>query len=152
MADFGCGYGTFTIPAAQIITGKIYAFDIEPEMIDAVKRKAKTLNLGNVEAIIRDFISEGSGLKNASVDYVFLFNILHLEKPETLLSESYRILKIGGKVGIIHWNYDPNTPRGPPMAIRPRPEQIRRWAESVGFVFRQKFDLKPYHYGLVLNK
>lgn len=152
VADFGCGYGTFTIPAAKIIAGKIYAFDIEPEMIDVVKRKAKTLNLGNVEAIQRDFISEGSGLRDESVDYVFLFNVLHLEKPELLLNESHRILKQGGKVGIIHWNYDSTTPRGPPMAIRPRPEQCRRWAESVGFVFEQKFDLKPYHYGLVLNK
>ena len=152
VADFGCGYGTFTIPAARIISGKIYAFDIEPEMIKTVKQKAKALNLGNVEAILRDFISEGSGLKDESVDYVFLFNILHGEKPEQLLKESYRILKLGGKVGIIHWNYDATTPRGPPMDIRPRPEQCRRWAESVGFIFEQKFDLKPYHYGLVLRK
>ena len=152
VADFGCGYGTFTIPAARIIAGKIYAFDIEPEMIKTVKRKAKALNLGNVEAILRDFMSEGSGLKDGSVDYVFLFNVLHGEKPEQLLKESYRILKFGGKVGIIHWNYDATTPRGPPMDIRPRPEQCRRWAESVGFIFEQKFDLKPYHYGLVLRK
>ena len=152
VADFGCGYGTFTIPAAKIIAGKIFALDIEPEMIEIVQRKAKTLNLGNVKAIVRDFMSEGSGLRDASVDYVFLFNVLHLEKPETLLNESYRILKHGGKVGIIHWNYDSTTPRGPPMAIRPRPEQCRRWAESVGFIFEQKFDLKPYHYGLVLHK
>jgi SAM-dependent methyltransferase len=152
VADFGCGYGTFTIPAAKIISGKIYAFDIEPEMIETVKRKAKILNLGNVRAIVRDFMLEGSGLMDGSVDHVFLFNILHLEKPEALLHESYRILKLGGKVGIIHWNYDSTTPRGPPMAIRPRPEQCRCWAESVGFVFEQEFDLKPYHYGLVLKK
>jgi len=152
VADFGCGYGTFTVPAARIISGKIYAFDIEPEMIKAIERKAKALNLGNVEAILRDFVSEGSGLKDASVDYVFLFNVLHVEKPEQLLKESYRILKLGGKVGIIHWNYDAKTPRGPPMDIRPRLEQCRSWAESVGFIFEQKFDLKPYHYGLVLRK
>jgi len=152
VADFGCGYGTFTIPAAQIILGEIYAFDIEPEMIDTVKQKAKMLNLRNVIASVRDFLKEGSGLKNASIDYVFLFNILHLENPKSLLSEAYRILKPGGRVGIIHWNYDPTTPRGPPMAIRPKPEQSRLWAESVGFVFEQKFDLKPYHYGLVLTK
>ena len=152
VADFGCGYGTFTIPAAKIIAGEIYAFDIEPEMIEAVERKAKALSLCNVEAILRDFLSEGSGLKDGSVDYVFLFNILHLEKPESLLKESYRILKVGGRVGIIHWNYDPTTPRGPPMDIRPRPEQCKHWAESVGFIFEKKLDLKPYHYGLVLRK
>lgn len=152
VADFGCGYGTFTIPAASIISGKIYAFDIEPEMIKTVKQKANALKLYNVEAILRDFISKGSGLKEESFDYVFLFNILHGDKPQQLLRESYRILKLGGNVGIIHWNYDASTPRGPPMDIRPKPEQSRSWAESVGFIFEQKFDLKPYHYGLVLRK
>lgn len=152
VSDFGCGYGTFTIPPARIIAGKIYAFDIEPEMIKTVEQKAKTRSLSNVEVILRDFVSKGSGLKDESVDYVFLFNILHIEKPQILLKESYRILKAGGRVGIIHWNYDPATPRGPPMDIRPRPKQLRCWAESVGFIFERKVDLKPYHYGLVLRK
>ena len=152
VADFGCGYRIFTTPAAQIISGKIYALDIEPEMIRTIERKARELGLNNVEAVLRDFVQEGSGLRDSSVDFVFLFNILHLEKPEQLLKESYRILKIGGKIGIIHWNYDAKTPRGPPMNIRPRPGQCRSWAESVGFIFEQKFDLKPYHYGLVLRK
>jgi ubiquinone/menaquinone biosynthesis C-methylase UbiE len=152
VADFGCGYGTFTIPAAKIIGGKIFAFDIEPKMIEVVESKAKALSLNNVETILRDFLSDGSGLKGEWVDYVFLFNILHLEKPESLLKESYRILKAGGRVGIIHWNYDPKTPRGPPMNIRPRPEQCKRWAENVGFIFEKRLDLKPYHYGLVLRK
>ena len=62
-ADFGCGYGTFTIPAAQMISGKIYATDIEPEMVGTVERKAKEFNLNNVVAILRDFMSEGQGLR-----------------------------------------------------------------------------------------
>jgi ubiquinone/menaquinone biosynthesis C-methylase UbiE len=152
VVDFGCGFGTFTIPAAQVIGGKIYALDIEAEMVQAVERKAKEFNLNNVEAILRDFMSEGSGLKDSSVDFVMLFNILHLEKPIDLLIEAYRILMVAGKVGIIHWNYDASTPRGPPMNMRPKPEQIRTWSESVGFVFERQFDLKPYHYGLLLRK
>ena len=152
VADFGCGYGTFTIPAAKIIRGKIYAVDIEPEMIKVVERKAKENNLDNVVPIIRDFISEGSGLEDLSVDYVMLFNILHVEKPRNLLREAYKILLLGGKVGIIHWNYDPTTPRGPPMDIRPKPEQIMVWAKSVGFSLRQRLDLKPYHYALLMSK
>lgn len=152
VADFGAGYGTFTIPAAQEISGKIYAFEIEPELIEAIQQKAKNLNLSNVKTILRDFISEGSGLNDSSVDFVMVFNILHLEKPTDLLKEAYRILKSGGKVGIIHWNYDASTPRGPPMKIRPKREQVRQWAESVGFIFEQQFDLKPYHYAVVLRK
>lgn len=152
VADLGSGYGTFTIPAAQIIGGKIYALDIEPSMVTLVNKKAKEHNLNNVVAIRRDFISEGSGLKDSSVDFVMLFNILHLEKPTDLLKEAYRILTPCGKVGIVHWNYDPKTPRGPPMNIRPKPEQIMNWAESVGFVLEKQLDLEPYHYALVMSK
>ncbi len=127
VADFGCGYGTFTIPAAQIISGKIYALDIEIEMIQAVNAKAKDLNLENIEPIQRDFVSQGSGLKDSSLDFVMLFNILHLEKPTDLLKEAHRILKPRGKVGIIHWNYDPTTPSGPPIEIRPKQSKAENW-------------------------
>jgi ubiquinone/menaquinone biosynthesis C-methylase UbiE len=152
IADFGAGYGTFTLPVAEMISGKVFAFDIEASLVRFIDKKAQKQNLSNVVTILRDFISEGSGLKDSSVDFVMLFNILHLEKPTKLLKEAYRILTPGGKVGIIHWNYDPETPRGPPMNIRLRPEQIRSWAESVGFVFVKQLDLKPYHYAIVLSK
>ena len=152
IADFGCGYGTFTIPAARMIEGKIYAFDIEPEMINVVKQKAKKHNLTNVKTILRDFILEGSGLKESSVDFVMLFNILHPKNPTDLLREAFRVLKQSGRLGIIHWNYDPTTPRGPPMDIRPRPEQIILWAKSVGFTLKQRLNLKPYHYALLMIK
>ena len=152
-ADLGCGYGTFTIPAAKIVRGKVYAIDIEPEMIKETDRKAKENKLSNVKAILRDFVSEGSGLKDESVDYVMLFNILYTtENPEKLLREAYRILKNGGKLGIIHWNYDSATPRGPLMEIRPKPEQCIEWAANSGFNSPIKYDLKPYHYGIVMEK
>ena len=152
VVDFGCGYGTFAIPAAQIISGKIYAFDIEPEFVQIVKRKATEMNLNNVVAFVRDFISEGSGLGDSSVDFVFLFNILHAENPVDILKEAYRILKPEGTVGIIHWNYDEKIRDGPSLDIRPRPEQCRFWAEAAGFRFEKQLDLKPYHYGIVLRK
>jgi ubiquinone/menaquinone biosynthesis C-methylase UbiE len=152
VAEFGCGYGTFTISAAKIIKGKIYALDIEPDMIRTTDEEAKKNGLNNVQAVIRDFMAEGSGLPDGSMDYVMLFNILHLKKPMILISEAKRILKEGGKLGIIHWNYDPTTPRGPSMDIRPKPEQCIKWAESADFKFIGRHELKPYHYGLVLEK
>ena len=151
-ADFGCGYGTFTIPAAQVIGGKIYALDIEPGMVKTVKLKAKMFNLDNVVAIRRDFVSRGSGLKNSSIDFVFLFNILHAEDPVGLLKEAYRILKPGGKAGIIHWKYDETIRDGPSMDIRPRPEQCRHWAEVAGFYFVKQLNLEPHHYAIVMRK
>ena len=152
VVEFGCGYGTFTIPTAKIRTGKVYAIDIESEMIKATKRKAEENSLSNIETILRDFVSGGSGLKDERVDYVMLFNILHAEEPHKLIRESYRILKPNGKLGIIHWNYDSATPRGPPMKIRPKPEQIIGWATNANFDNPVKYDLRPYHYGIVLTK
>jgi len=152
VAEFGCGYGTFTIPAAKMIKGTIFAIDIEPEMISITEKKKKEAGLDNIIVVLRDFMADGSGLKDNSVDYVMLFNILHLENPVSLLLEAKRILKKGGKVGIIHWNYDPTTPRGPAMEIRPKSEDCTKWALEAGFVDPLKFDLKPYHYGILLTK
>ena len=152
VVDVGCGYGTFTIPAAAIIRGKIYAIDIDPAMIQSVEEKAKMKNLGNVVPILRDFVSDGSGLEESSVDYVMFFNILHAEHPENLLKEAYRILRQGGRLGIIHWNYDETVTMGPSLDIRPKPEQCRQWAEAVGFSFEYQVDLKPYHFGMVMRK
>ncbi len=152
VVDFGCGYGTFTIPAAQITSGTVYALDIDPEMVAATE--AKAAGLPNVRCLCQDFVAEGTGLPDASVHYVMLFNILHAERPNALLREAYRILAPGGRLGIIHWNYDPSTPRGPSMDIRPRPERCRAWAEAAGFVLDGPaiVDLPPYHYGMVFQR
>ncbi len=154
VVDFGCGYGTFTISAARIVRGTVHALDIEAEMVETTARKAKSAGLSNVRVEQRDFMADGSGLPDCSVDYVMLFNILHCEEPEQLLREAYRVLSNNGRLGIMHWNYDPSTPRGPSMEIRPKPEQCRAWAESIGFVAAtdQPIDLPPYHYGWVMRR
>jgi ubiquinone/menaquinone biosynthesis C-methylase UbiE len=154
VVDFGCGYGTFTIPAARITRGTVHALDIEVEMILAIEAKARAEGLQNVRTCLRDFMADGTDLPDESVDYVMLFNILHADCPEVLVHEAFRILRPGGKLGIVHWSYDPTTPRGPTMAIRPRPEQCQTWAEAVGFVLLPPgiIELPPYHYGMVLTR
>jgi ubiquinone/menaquinone biosynthesis C-methylase UbiE len=152
VAEFGSGYGTFTIPASKVINGRIYALDIEPEMINRVTARAQDENLNNIQPMLHDFVCESSGLEDESVDYVMLFNILHAKNPEILLKEAYRILKPEGKLGIIHWNFDPETPRGPPMEIRPKTEQCIHWTVEIGFKLEKRHNLEPHHYGLVFTK
>lgn len=152
--DFGCGYGIFTVPAARIVRGTVHAQDIEPEMVELTRYKVEAAGLQNVELRQRDFVTEGSGLPDASVDYAMLFNILHAEERRILLEEAWRVLARDGILAVIHWNYDPATPRGPSMGIRPRPEECRAWCESVGFECQPpgRIDLPPYHYGFVFRK
>lgn len=155
IVEFGSGYGTFTFPVAKRTTGLVHAFDIEPALVTLVQQKALQLGLTNVRAEVRDFVMQGTGLPQQSADHVMIYNLLHIEEPVRLLAEAYRILKPGGVVSIIHWKYDPATPRGPSMEIRPRPEQCRAWAEAAGFVFLRDQDLSAccqYHFGLLLMR
>jgi SAM-dependent methyltransferase len=153
VVEFGCGYGTFTLPAARLCRGILHAFDIEPAMVERVRGKAEREGFTNIVCQVRDFISDGTGLLDGVADYAMLFNILHAECPEVLLREARRVLRPGGRLGIIHWRYDPSTPRGPSMSIRPRPEQLRAWAESEGFrdLAGDVIDLPPHHYGLLMG-
>ncbi|HWR43964.1 class I SAM-dependent methyltransferase [Sporomusa sp.] len=153
LVEFGSGYGTFTIPSIERIRGNVLAFDIDGQMIEIATTRA-VAHKSKVNFVKRDFIADGTGLGDNSVDYVMLFNILHHINPLEILHEAYRILKTGGKAGLIHWNYDPTTPRGPSLDIRPKPEEMRKWAKNAGFRLAtdNPIDLPPYHYGFLLYK
>ncbi|MCE9500646.1 MAG: class I SAM-dependent methyltransferase, partial [Leptospira sp.] len=70
-----------------------------------------------------------------------------------ILREAERILKPSGILGLVHWNYDSKTPRGPKMEIRPRPENLLTLAKKVNFTINSNsIDLPPYHYGIIGNK
>src|SRR6185295_7084353 len=142
-------------PAAQLAAkATVYALDIDPDMIVATQAKAIAAGLTNVKTILRDFVVEGTGLEIGTADYAMLFNILHAESPHVLLNEAYKVLSPGGVLGIMHWNYDPATPRGPSMEIRPKPEQVVEWARQVGFelILGGIIDLPPYHYGIAFRR
>lgn len=151
--DFGCGYGTFAIPAARRVKGTLYGLDIEAEMVAECKRLAAAEGLHNAQFEQRDFVKDGSGLPDDSAEYAMLFNILHAEERLILLREAWRILKPGGRLAVMHWNYDSSTPRGPSMDIRPQPEDCLNWMKQVDFVIEGDIiNLPPYHYGLIGRK
>ncbi len=150
VVEFGCGYGTFTVAVARCTTGTVFALDLDPAMVAATERRAREHGLRNVRVLRRDFVSDGTGLPAGSVGCALLFNILHAEDPVTLLREAGRVLRPGGRVGVIHWVHDPATPRGPDLSIRPRPEQCQGWLREAGLNVRLPLiSLPPYHYGVV---
>lgn len=153
LVEIGSGYGTFTLPTARLLKGKLYAFDIENVMIDYLREKLSNHKIDNVILEQRDILTQTTGLADNSVDYVMLFNILHHDSPTDFLDESYRILKQNGKIGIIHWRSDISTPRGPDLSIRPKPDQIIEMIDKKRFYFaKEPIILEPYHYGLVISK
>lgn len=154
VVEFGCGYGTFTAPAAELVTGRVYALDIESDMVAATTQRAFRAGLANVTAEVRDFVATGCGRADESVGYVMLFNILHIEDPVGLLREAYRVLMPGGVAGVIHWRSDIPTPRGPSMPIRPSAQQCRTWGEEAGleFVRDESLCCCSWHWGMVMRR
>jgi ubiquinone/menaquinone biosynthesis C-methylase UbiE len=98
--DFGCGPGSYTIPAARIVgaKGKVYALDIHPLAIEAVEKKARKKKLTNITAILSD---RDTGLPDESVDVVLLYDTIHLigDKP-ALFKELHRVLKADGFLSV----------------------------------------------------
>lgn len=151
VVEIGAGYGTFTLPVAKIIKGKITAFEYEDNLVNLLNEKSK--RYPNIEIIQKDVLLNGTDLESNSIDYVMLFNILHHEKPSELLLEAYRILKPDGIIGIIHWRSDIDTPRGPALDIRPTPDFCIACAKAANYtIFKKTFLLEPYHYGIVFKK
>ena len=153
IVEIGCGYGTFTVPIAQKSAGKIYAFDIEPAMIEVAQENVRNAGLSNVTFSLRDVLEQGTGLESGSVDKVLLFNILHSSESRVFLAEAARILKQGGVVAIIHWRKDMPTPRGPAVDLRPDQGEILSAAAGLNLNFHGNSKiLEPYHWGMQLSK
>jgi len=154
VVEFGCGYGTFTVPAAKRISGLLTTFDIDEAMVQRTRQRAATARVCNVACVVRDVLAEGFGREVDRADACLLFNILHCEEPVRLLAEAARVVRTGGAVLVIHWRYDPDTPRGPSMEIRPRPERILEWAEETGLLEAAgpMIEMPPWHFGFRLLK
>ena len=99
LLDIGCGFGYFTIPAANILSqGKVIGFDIIPEMIDIAKEKAQNIcNIGFIKSEEYSF-----PIQDSTIDYVFISNVIHeIENKPRYFKEIRRVLKTDGFLCII---------------------------------------------------
>ena len=153
IVEMGCGYRTFTLPIARKTKDEVYAFDINPVMIEAAQRLVQEAGIRNVQFIQRDIVDEGTGLESNSVGLVLLFNILHFTNRRIILNEVSRILKPSGHIAIIHWRKDIATPRGPALHLRPDRKIILESIAGLDLsIFGNDRILEPYHWGMQLTK
>jgi SAM-dependent methyltransferase len=153
VTELGCGYGTFTVPLAQRIGGTVHTFDIDAAMVALTAQRAADAGLTKVKTETRDVLVGGFGLPACSCEAALLFNILHAEEPVSLLRAAREVVPPGGLVAIIHWRSDVETPRGPSLEIRPRPEHVAAWAVQAGLSAEgEAFLLPPWHFGMKLRR
>ena len=94
--DYGCGTGSYTIAAAELVgpAGTVHALDIHPLAIERVRQRAAGKGLKNVETILSD---SSTGLPDRSLDAVLLYDVFHgLSEHDKVLTELHRVLKPKG--------------------------------------------------------
>ena len=94
--DYGCGTGSFTLPAARTVgaNGKVYALDCFHRQLKIVEEKSKKEGLANIETILSD---SQTGLPDECVDVVWMCDVFHEVKDRrAVLKELHRVLKMEG--------------------------------------------------------
>lgn len=147
-ADFGCGSGGWVIPLAKRLEeGKVFAIDVLEEPLSALKSKAQSEGIFNIETIRAD-VEKNSTLKDNSVDIVLMTNLLfEVEDRAAVLKEGKRVLKPGGEILVVDW--EKSTKLGPPKKVSS--DEVKREAEKLGFKLKKELDTGGYHYGLLLT-
>ena len=138
VADLGAGGGWFTVRLARRIgpNGRVYAEDIQPQMIDAIKRRMARERLTNVHTVLGTPVDPK--LPAASLDAALMVDAYHeVEQPVTLLRNVARALKPGGVIGIINYKKDGGGP-GPEMEARVDAEKVIADARAAGLQLRSR--------------
>ncbi len=148
IADIACGYGTFAQSLARSSTKPVYAVDINRDFLDILRKDT----IQNIQIVEHDVFYKKLILPE-KVNGILLFNILHCEKPAKVLTNILHNLAKDGKVYVIHWRSDIETPGGPPLNIRPQPGDIIKMFKELDFKIEQHFkEISSYHFGLTFQK
>jgi len=134
VADIGTGTG-YMLPhlsRAAGTTGKVYAVDISPQMLDWVSERAEREGLANISTV--KATGDSTGLETASTDRAIMINVWHhIENPEAYAKDLLRSLRPGGVVLIVEADPHSTQEGGPPQHFRLRPEAVIERFESAGF-------------------
>lgn len=154
IADFGSGHGFFSVAFGKKVgpSGQVFAVDVVPQTLEAVRSRAKLEGLFNVK-LIRGNLEKpnGSTLPSESCDLVFIANVLFQvsDKP-TLIDEAKRVLKIGGRLAVIEWKQ--SIALGPQQEFRLSQEELKNLILSKGFSEAKPIDAGSHHYGFIFKK
>ncbi|MEZ4200641.1 MAG: methyltransferase domain-containing protein [Candidatus Paceibacterota bacterium] len=155
VADFGAGKGFFVEPLAQAVgsSGRVFACEIQKNLVDAIGETIRVENLTNVEVLWCDLEAEhGIKITDNGVDTAVLVNTLfQIEDKPTALREMIRIVRPGGKFFVIDWS-ESFGGLGPHPDHVISEQEVKDLCESAGLVFERSFDAGDHHYGLAFRK
>ena len=151
VADIGAGTGYFTLPIAREIgpSGRVWAVDVEPEMLAKLKKKVESAGgIQNVELFEGEATT--TRLPPGELDLLLMANLWHeLDDPEGALGEANRLLRKGGHLAILDWRPDVDRPPGPPLEHRIPPAVVTEFLESHGWSVERTSQVGRYSYFLL---
>jgi len=151
VADIGAGTGYFTLPIAERVPqGKVLAVDIQPEMLDIVKRRVREAGLDNVQAVLAT--PTDPGLPAGSVDLALLVDAYHeFSHPREVMGNLVTALRPGGRVILIE--YRAEDPAVPIKALHKMSQaQARAEMAAAGLAWAGTLDVLPQQHFMIFRK
>ena len=155
VADFGAGSGFFLKVLSNAVgaTGKVYACEIQKQLVEKLGDTARVQGLSNVYPVWCD-LEEANGIKIATgeLDAAILVNTLcFMEDKAAAIQEMARTLRTGGKFFVIDWT-ESFAGLGPQESQVFGKDEAVALCETYGFVLERDFPSGDHHYGLAFRK
>lgn len=149
VADIGAGTGYFTVRLAQALPkGRVYAADLEPDMVQYIERRARQMKLANVTALLA---APADPKLPAPVDCVLLVNTYHhIDGREAYFRRLAAALKPEGDIAII--DYTLESPIGPPVGARLAAAEVKAEMRRAGYALVAEHGFLPYQYFLLFRR
>ena len=145
VADIGAGTGYFSVRLATMLPkGRVYAVDVEPDMVKHLAQRAKKEGRANMQAVQGAFDDPKLPGK---VDLMLFVDVHHhIDKREQYFKNLQRYLNPGGRVAVI--DFRPDAPMGPPKHSRIPADKVKAELKAAGYSLAVEHAFLPNHYFL----
>lgn len=144
--DFGAGNGFHTLVMAKSVApgGRAVAIDIQPEMLELLRGRARAAAVGNVDTILST--ASDPKLPPSTCDLILLADVYHeLDDPAAVLAHLRRALRPNGVLAMLEFRAeDPKVPIKPEHKMSRA--QITKELEANGFTLARSFDELPWQH------
>lgn len=156
VADLGAAGGWFTLRLARRVgpNGVVYAEDIQPQMLQAIRNRVRNENRTNVKTVLG---TPSDPRLPRPVDAALISDAFHeMDDPADptvivrLLTNVARSLKPHGRLGVVDWTPGAGGP-GPPPEQRANPDAVIKAASAAGLRLMSREDYPPFVYLLVFG-
>jgi len=155
VADLGSGSGFYSFEAAKAVAsmGKVYAVDVQKDLLERLKKEAQRLHIRNIDIVAGDLEHlGGTKIREGLCDVAIASNVLFmLEDKKSFLSEVRRILKTKGRILLIDWSASFSLMGPHPDHVVYKDDALKLLKEA-GFSFEREISAGAHHYGIIARK